>query len=109
MGTKINPGKFDCFANALPDEPMFVLLARDASASKLVTDWATIRKKEIEEGRRPLADMAMIEEALACARAMTEWRADNWPRRKGEVPKDDPAENLQKSSLEGRRRLGGMR
>ena len=26
---KENPGRFDCYANALPDEPMFVLLARE--------------------------------------------------------------------------------
>ena len=26
MGTKNNPGKFDCYANAKPDEPLFVLL-----------------------------------------------------------------------------------
>lgn len=29
MGTKSNPTQFDCYANALPDEPMFILLARD--------------------------------------------------------------------------------
>jgi hypothetical protein len=28
MGTKNVPGKFDCYANALPDEPTFVLLGR---------------------------------------------------------------------------------
>jgi len=30
MATKKNPGEFDCYANAGPDEPMFVLLARVA-------------------------------------------------------------------------------
>lgn len=29
MGTKNNPGEFDCYANAAPDEPMFILLGRD--------------------------------------------------------------------------------
>ncbi|HAW11807.1 MAG TPA: aspartate decarboxylase, partial [Chloroflexi bacterium] len=29
MGTKNNPGKFDCYDDAHPDEPMFVLLGRD--------------------------------------------------------------------------------
>lgn len=33
MGTKNNPGAFDCYANAEPDEPMFVLLARDLLVS----------------------------------------------------------------------------
>lgn len=32
MGTKNNPGAFDCYANAEPDEPMFVLLGRDKHA-----------------------------------------------------------------------------
>ena len=32
MGTKNNPGQFDCYRNAEPDEPMFVLLARDERA-----------------------------------------------------------------------------
>ena len=28
MGTKNNPGRFDCYGNAEPDEPIFVLLGR---------------------------------------------------------------------------------
>lgn len=36
MGTKNNPGTFDCYANAAPDEPMFVLLGRDKHAPLLV-------------------------------------------------------------------------
>ena len=36
MGTKNNPGVFDCYANAEPDEPMFVLLGRDKDAATLV-------------------------------------------------------------------------
>jgi hypothetical protein len=40
MGTKRNPGQYDCYAKAEPDEPMFVLLARDPTAPQLVRDWA---------------------------------------------------------------------
>lgn len=40
MGTKLNPGNFDCYENAKPDEPMFILLARDAGAPALVEKWA---------------------------------------------------------------------
>lgn len=43
MGTKTNPGKFDCYAKAEPDEPVFVLLGRDPSAGPLVRLWAAIR------------------------------------------------------------------
>ncbi len=44
MGTKANPGKFDCYANAEPDEPIFVLLGRDPNAPTLVWLWAALRE-----------------------------------------------------------------
>jgi len=40
MGTKNNPGQFDCHAKAHPDEPLFTLLARDPAAAALVMMWA---------------------------------------------------------------------
>ena len=40
MGTKNNPGEFDCYENAEPDEPIFVLSARDPSAPLIVRQWA---------------------------------------------------------------------
>ena len=40
MGTKVNPGRFDCYAKALPDEPMFTLLARDPNFYEFVKLWA---------------------------------------------------------------------
>lgn len=79
MGTKINPGTFDCYANAAPDEPMFVLLARDPWAPDLIDIWAGNRLSEIERGIRPESDLAKVEEALACADAMREWRKVNRP------------------------------
>lgn len=48
MGTKQNPARFDCYANALPDEPMFVLLARDDDAPFRVEDWALRRKMAVD-------------------------------------------------------------
>ena len=77
MGTKNQPGKFDCFGNAEPDEPMFILLARDASAPDLVDKWADRRRKLINEGKKPQSDMAMVIEAEDCAIAMRDWRAKN--------------------------------
>jgi hypothetical protein len=62
MGSKIQPGKFDCYANALPDEPMFVLLARDP---------------DIQCGLRPQSDAALVAEAEECAWAGQEWRRKN--------------------------------
>jgi hypothetical protein len=87
MGSKNNPGKFDCYSNALPDEPMFILLARDPYAPWLLEEWAGEREAQIENGRRPTSDMAMVVEARQCAENMREWRKTNdgkW--RKSESP-----------------------
>jgi hypothetical protein len=64
--SKNNPSKFDCFAAAAPDEPMFVLLARDPSAPFLVGLWALIRE---DLG----GDSEKIEEARECAETMEHW------------------------------------
>ncbi|MBX3488889.1 hypothetical protein [Parvibaculum sp.] len=63
MGTKNNPGAFDCYAAAEPDEPIFVLLGRDRHAPSLVRLWALARMREGE-------DEAKVQEALQCAAAM---------------------------------------
>jgi hypothetical protein len=77
MGSKTNPGDFDCYANALPDEPMFILLARDPRSPKLVEMWAHQRMTDIENGDRPASDMAMVREARDCAENMRQWRLAN--------------------------------
>lgn len=66
MGTKNNPGDFDCYLNAGDDEPMFVLLARDADAPILVDLWASLRERDGE-------DAAKVQEARDCADAMRGW------------------------------------
>lgn len=91
MGTKLNPGRYDCFARARPDEPMFTLLARDPSAPQMVLQWCYEREREIARGDRPEADRAMVAEARQCAQDMTEWRRRNdgiW--RHGEEPPPPP-------------------
>ena len=77
MGTRNNPGKFDCHARALPDEPLFTVLARDQSAPWMVQQWAYERAREISAGLRPESDREMVEEARAVADAMRKWRAEN--------------------------------
>lgn len=77
MGSKNEPGKFDCYDNALPDEPMFILLARDPNAPGLVEDWATQRQADIHAGIRPQSDQAMVDEAITCAAKMRHWRVVN--------------------------------
>lgn len=70
MGTKNNPGKFDCYANAEPDEPMFILLGRDPHAASAVRKWADDREAFIKAGHKPAEDMHMVWEARECADAM---------------------------------------
>lgn len=85
MSTKTNPGAFDCFANAGPDEEMFILLARDPVAPYLVEIWAALRSGDLFLARRLLAmcyermdrkptppDQLM--EAMQCATRMHQWR-----------------------------------
>jgi hypothetical protein len=68
MGTKRNPGKFDCYDAAGEDEPMFVLLARDPLAPILVEAWASLRE---HAAGNPLK----VAEARDCAKAMRTWKA----------------------------------
>lgn len=68
MGSKIRPGSYDCYANALPDEPIFTLLGRDRHAPKLIEQWADARAREGE-------DPSKVEEARAVAKAMIDYQA----------------------------------
>ncbi len=77
MATKQTPGQFDCYANALPDEPMFVLLARDPDFRRLVQKWAKRRRRDCAAGLRPMSDMKMVQAALDTALAGEMWRRAN--------------------------------
>jgi hypothetical protein len=66
MGTKSNPGEFDCYTNAEPDEPMFVLLGRDRFAPALVQLWADAREIDGETAEK-------VAEARECAQTMHHW------------------------------------
>lgn len=84
MGTKSNPSKFDCYAKARYDEPMFVLLARDPSAPNFVRMWAD--KRASIEGTSE-----KVMEARKCAADMERWvliaNADVLVKRLGEALK----------------------
>ncbi len=91
MGTKQRPGSFDCYANALPDEPMFILLGRDPLAPFLVSVWSAVRMGDWEKAG--VVFEAMIDrvgmtysvapdvdpgiEAMDCSAAMFAWRQQN--------------------------------
>lgn len=87
MATKNNPGKYDCYAAAEPDEPLFILRANDPSAPSMVRGWAWNRAQAIFQGHKdggPEA-WAKVQEALDCAKAMETWRAAKYPQPQGAV------------------------
>lgn len=77
MVTKLNPGKFDCYNKALPDEPTFTLLARDPMFATYIRMWADQRELAIQCGDRPPEDMDMVIEARRCASDGETWRKVN--------------------------------
>ena len=74
MGSKIRPGRFDCYAKAEVDEERFTLLARDPQAPWLLRLWAIWRYLLGE-------DRAVTAEAWRCAAAMDRWRRRKRPTR----------------------------
>ncbi len=76
MGTKNNPGKFDCYSNAEPNEPMFILLGRDPHAGDAVRKWADDHEAMIKSGEKPVTDLLMVDEARRCARSMDRYCLD---------------------------------
>lgn len=76
MGTKNNPGDFDCYANAHPDEPMFVLLGRDPTAPLVVAFWIALKQQMVKDGTSSTS-RAKAAEASDCARAMERWAREH--------------------------------
>lgn len=75
MGTKNNPGTFDCYAKAEPDEPMFILLGRDKYAPVLVALWVNLRAAD------GATELAQVEEALALSQEMLQYRRERQQRK----------------------------
>lgn len=89
MGAKQDPGAFKYLDKALPDEPFFVLLARDQQGAGLVLLWANERETGINEGRFPESDREKVAEARQIAERMKEWRSKNdglWRENNPELP-----------------------
>jgi hypothetical protein len=74
MSTKQNPGRHDCLAKAMPDEPYFVLLGRDDDAHHALLAWIIRRLEAILRGERPRDDLDQVDEAFDCLLAMGTWR-----------------------------------
>lgn len=69
MGTKNNPGVYDCYENAAPDEPMFILLGRDPTAPLVVTFWRALKMEMVKSGHSK-SSHEKLEEARTCSMAM---------------------------------------
>ena len=81
MGTKNNPAPNDCYAKAEPDEPMFVLLARDPYGPSLIYEWIRMRTCLLwHTTPNPMSDEEIVREvhklreASKCATAMYDWK-----------------------------------
>lgn len=77
MGTKANVSPNDGYTKALPDEPLFTLLARDKHAPEILRFWSALRGDDIDMRLAPGADQALIAEARSVANEMEVWREQN--------------------------------
>lgn len=64
-----------CLNKAAPDEPLFVLRAKDPLAARVVRFWATLAHGVHEETK--------IDEALAGANEIERWHSMNIPKEPG--------------------------
>ena len=74
MATKENPGEFDCYAAAYPDEPLFVLRANDPLAPALVRRWVAnylVAHTELTDEH-----LSKAREAYRVAAEMEAWRRE---------------------------------
>lgn len=74
MATKDTPGDFDCYAKLRPDEPYFVIRAKDPVGAKAVRAWCQLRRGA---GILKPNERQRLREAEAVADAMQEWRKKN--------------------------------
>ena len=86
METKANPNPSGCLAKALPHEPMFVLLARDAVAPEVIRFWADLRSKAMIEGEMD-RHTDQISEAIDTADAFESWRIEHDGEWRGAIAK----------------------
>lgn len=105
MGTRLNPGRFDCHDAALDDEPRFTLLARDPLAGFLISIWSSVRFGDFEAAGVKFEamlervgvdyaiapDVGSASEAIECAMAMFAWRLANHGRWRTPEPRTPTA------------------
>lgn len=74
MGTKNNPGPYDCYAKLESDEPYFVLRGKDPIGWLLVQVWVTLRKYMADD-LLPTEYEKKLNEASDTANRMKDWSA----------------------------------
>ena len=67
MGTRVNPGKFDCLNKVHPNEPIFILRGNDKLAPSLIAAWTD----RAEQGG---CRIEKVHEARQCAQDMLAWQ-----------------------------------
>src|SRR5262245_34430298 len=79
MGTKNNPGAYDCYRKLYDDEPVFVLRAKDKTAPGVVREWVRRRREEaqVTGGTITPEYEKKLREAEATANDMDAWHAAN--------------------------------
>lgn len=98
MGSKNNPGKFDCYKSLKPDEPHFVIKGKDVIGAELTELWAYVRGGRLLDFERTVSKLRNITkdnlvssskvnfekilEALSCSRDMSAYREQRAGRRK---------------------------
>lgn len=68
MGTKNNPGRYDCYNNAEPDEPIFTLRGNDPTAGQTIRNWIELN--------RGTSSPEKLAEAEKCAQEMEDWQQE---------------------------------
>lgn len=73
MGTRNNPGMFNCYASALPDEEVFTVLGRDPATPATIRFWVAERQRLGKVVT--MDDQQRMREALVVADRAEDWRA----------------------------------
>ncbi len=72
MGTKRNPGLYDCHHAADPDEPIFTLRGKDPTSATIVRAWVVLREHLADKGVIE-RDENQVNEALSLASQLEQY------------------------------------
>lgn len=77
MGTKNNPGQYDCYSKLEDDEPYFLLRGKDPVAASLVREWVQKRIMRQLGSTRPIDNpthfLDKLTEAMKIAKDMEDY------------------------------------